>query len=117
MKKVTLVLLALGLLSMISLAAEVLIIKGDIIDNKCAEANKADLANFVKSHTKSCALMPGCKASGYAIYADGKLQKFDKASKEAIVEFLEKADSKLQVVVKAEMVGQELKLVSIENQK
>jgi hypothetical protein len=50
MKKATLVLLALGLLSMISFAAEVLIIKGDIIDNKCAEANKADLANFVKSH-------------------------------------------------------------------
>ena len=90
-------------------------LKGDIIDNMCAGAQKSQLSTFVKTHTKECALQ--CAASGYSIFSDGKLSKFDKASNPKIEEFLKKPDTKLQVVIVAEPEGKELDLVSIENQK
>lgn len=96
---------------------EAIVLKGSIIDNMCAGANKDTLAEFVKTHTKDCALMPGCVASGYSILADDKLYKFDKDSSAKVAEFLKNADSKLQVSVTAKQVGDELSLVSIENQK
>jgi len=95
---------------------EVVTLKGDVIDNQCATANKADLANFVKTHTKQCALMPTCAASGYSIFSDGKLYAFDKESSAKVEEFLKKDDSKLQVVVTANKSGDNLSLVSIANQ-
>lgn len=95
---------------------ETMILKGDIIDNMCAGSQKAEqLAEFVKTHTKTCAL--SCVASGYSIFADGKLQKFDMESNAKIEEFLKKEDSKLQVSVVVKKVGDVLSLVSIENQK
>jgi len=96
---------------------DAVVLKGDVIDNTCASANKDKLAEFVKTHTKQCALMPGCIESGYSFYADGKLYAFDKDSNAKVVEFLKKADSKLQVTITAKQVGDELSLVSIENQK
>jgi hypothetical protein len=93
------------------------ILTGDVIDNMCAGGNKANLAEFVKTHTKECALKPGCLDSGYSIYANGKLYAFDKDSSAKVAEFLKKADSKLQVTITAKQVGDELSLVSIENQK
>ena len=99
-------------------AEETVTLKGDIIDNMCAGAQKPEaLAEFVKTHTKQCALMPQCEASGYSIFSDGKLQKFDKASNAKIAEFLKKEGSKLQVVVTAKKIADELSLISIENQK
>ncbi|MFA5146414.1 MAG: hypothetical protein WC515_03420 [Candidatus Omnitrophota bacterium] len=92
-------------------------IKGDIIDNMCAGSKAPEaLAEFAAGHTKECALMPACAASGYSIFADGKLTRFDKDSNTKVEEFLKNPDSKLQVVVAAEKVGDELKLVSIANQ-
>ncbi len=95
---------------------EVVTLKGDVIDNMCAGANKNNLAEFVKTHTKECALKPGCIDSGYSIFADGKLYAFDKDSSAKVAEFLKKADSKLQVAITAKQVGDELSLASIENQ-
>jgi len=117
MRKVAFLILTLALVSLVALAADVMTLTGTVIDNKCAEANKADLANFVITHTKECALMPACAASGYAIFADGKLMVFNKNSNKKVEEFLKKDTSKTQVVVKAKMAGQELNLISIENQK
>lgn len=125
MKKLVLIAVALCLVTTFAFAAEavtatvgnaVMPIKGTIIDNACASANKANLAEFIKTHPKSCALMPNCVASGYSIYANGKLMQFDKGSSAKIEEFLKKDDSKLEVVVEANKVGDELKLVSIKNQ-
>ena len=99
-------------------AEKALILKGDIIDNMCAGSQKADqLAAFLKTHTKECALMHGCAPSGYSIFSNGKLSKFDKASSAKIEEFLKKPDSKLQVVATVEKEANELSLISIENQK
>ena len=99
-------------------AATEITLTGDIIDNMCAGTKTtAELAEFVKTHTKECALMPDCVATGYSIFADGTLYKFDKESNAKIEEFLKKEDSKLQVAVTVNKVGEELSLVSIENQK
>lgn len=99
-------------------AAKSTTMEGYIIDTKCAEANKAKLGEFVKTHTKECATAPDCKKTGYNIYSDGKLYKFDKASNKKISEFLDKADSTLQVKVEVEhKKGDVLKLVTIENAK
>lgn len=90
---------------------------GTIIDNMCAGTQKPEeLAAFVKTHTKQCALMPQCVASGYSIFADGKLSRFDKDSNVKVEEFLKKTDSKTDVVVVAQVVNDELSLVSINNQ-
>ncbi len=94
MKRLVLVVLGLCLLVSSGFAAETksaavkkspeLTLKGDIIDNSCAMANKANLASYVKTHTKECALRPGCVASGYSIFADGRLMTFDKKSNKKI---------------------------------
>jgi hypothetical protein len=97
-------------------AQESITLKGTIIDNKCAEANKANLSNFIKTHPKECAMAPACAASGYAIYTNEKLlMKFDKASCAKVTEFLKKTDSTLKVTIGAKQVGCELNLASIEN--
>lgn len=102
-------------LSLSIFAQENITLKGTIIDNKCAEANKANLSTFIKTHPKECAMMPACAASGYAIYTNEKLLiKFDKESCAKVVEFLKKKNSTLNVTVVAKQVGDELNLVSIE---
>jgi hypothetical protein len=101
-----------------AVASSEITLKGDIIDNMCAGAQKPEaLSAFVKTHTKQCVLTPACAASGFSIFADGKLYKFDQASNARIEEFLMKADSKLQVVVAVKKGQETLTLVSIENQK
>ena len=121
MKKAFLMLAALCFVSSLALAqgstgTETVTIKGAIIDNMCLDAHKTeDVAVFIKTHSKECALK--CEASGYAIFADGILNKFDQDSNAKITEFLKKEDSKLQVAVTAKKSGEVLSLVSIENQK
>ena len=117
MKKVVMAVLLASLVGLFSLAADILSFKGDIVDNMCAAENKDNLAEFVKTHTRECALMSDCVASGYSIFTEGKLYKFDQASNTKIEEFLRQPDSKLQVDVKAEKVGTVLKLVSIQSRK
>jgi hypothetical protein len=126
MKKRTYGILAVSMLAVLSLAIhveaypsdrEAITLRGTVIDNMCADGSKDNLAEFIKTHTKQCALMEHCVASGFSIFADGELHKFDVASNKKIAEFLRKSDSKLKVVVKAENSGKELSLVSIENQK
>lgn len=96
--------------------AEPAVLTGTVIDNACASSHQADLASFIKTHTKECALMPGCEASGYLLYSGGKLYKFDNEGSAKIAEFLKGKDAKLDVTVKAEVSGDMLKLVSVENQ-
>jgi len=89
---------------------------GTIIDNMCA-SNTKDIASFIKTHTKECALMPQCVASGYSLYADGMLQPFDDKSNAKVQEFLKKPESKLDVVVTATKADGMLSLISIKNRK
>ena len=91
-------------------------IRGIIIDNACAGGHKADLANFIKTHTKECLLMPSCEASGYNIFSEGKLYKLDKDSNAKIAAFLKQNSSTPNVVVKGKISKDMLKVVSVENQ-
>ena len=91
-------------------------LSGTIVDNQCASAQEpVGLADFVKTHTKQCMLVPECVASGYSIFSEGKLTKFDKVSNVKIEEFLRQENSKPDVTVVVNKVGEELSLVSIRN--
>ena len=92
--------------------------RGDIIDSMCLEAHKDALKEFIPTHTKDCVLSKQCRDSGMNLYqSDGTVLKFDKASDKKIGSFLEKKDSKLQVVVTAKKnTDTTYSLVSIKNQ-
>lgn len=95
-------------------AADTMTMKGYIIDTKCATANADKLADFVKTHPKDCAL--ACHETGYNLYSDGKLYKFDKASSDMAYDFLQKPDSKTMVSVEVVMTGGDtVKLVKVMN--
>jgi hypothetical protein len=90
--------------------------QGVLVDNACAGGHKDDMASFVKTHTKDCALMPGCIASGYSLYTqDGQLLGFSPKSNKSIVAFLKGLNSTLRVEVKVKRTGEILELVSIKN--
>lgn len=90
-------------------------LSGEIIDNACAESQKTEeMLAFLKKHTKKCVLK--CAASGYSLYANGMLLKFDAASNAKVEEFLKNSKSKLKVVVEADKVENTLSLISIKNQ-
>ena len=92
--------------------------KGIVIDNSCVSAQKPeDLHTFIKVHPKSCVLKPDSIASGYSIYADGRLQKFDKISNQKIDVFLKKDDSRLEVEVLVKLTDDGLRLITIQNQR
>ncbi|HEY6120569.1 MAG TPA: hypothetical protein VIV66_11445 [Pyrinomonadaceae bacterium] len=86
---------------------------GYLIDNACAGAHVKD-ANFketVKKHGTSCALMPNCAKTGYALFtADGKLYKFDEAGNKTVEELLKDTDTKngVSVSVEATLDGETL---------
>ena len=90
--------------------------EGIIIDNACATANKANLPEFIKTHPKSCALMPNCVKSGYSLYMpDGTLKAFDKTSNVKIEMFLKKKASRLDVMLTVKEKNGELQLITIMN--
>jgi len=70
----------------------------------------------VMTHTKECALKPECAASGYSIFAEGKLYKLNADSNAKVAAFLANADSRLDVVVTGDEVDGELNVVEIQNQ-
>jgi hypothetical protein len=115
---VSIVLLALLAVAPSVGAADAATYKGDIIDTMCLTGHAKNIKEFVPTHTKECVLKEGCRDSGMNLYqADGKVLKFDEASSGKIVGFLEKKDSKLQVVVTAEKNEDgTYKLVTIKNQ-
>ncbi len=99
-----------------TLTIDSIMFKGDIIDNISAGSKgTAELEDSVKTYSKEIALQPDCVKSGYSIFCEGKLYKFDAASNAKIEEFLKKPDSSLQVTAMVKKRNGELSLVSIEN--
>ena len=118
MKQFILLVAALVFLSGGAIAAnakgpETMTIKGTIVDNQCANAHKDTESEFIKTHTKECAL--ACAKSGYSIFANGSLVAFDSPSSKRIEAFLKKKDSKLTVAVVVKKAGDKYSLVSIKN--
>jgi hypothetical protein len=92
MKKVMLLLAGLALVatSAVAQTAQAMDFKGTLIDNACFKTDMpaAELAK----HTKDCALMDGCVASGYVVVtADGHVYKLDAKGNESVVTALKAA--------------------------
>jgi type 1 fimbria pilin len=79
------------MMSVVALAADKKEVKltGYVIDNACSARATGDTAlDKVKAHSTKCAQMPNCAKSGYAIFADGKLYKFDEDGNAKVAELL-----------------------------
>ncbi len=80
-------------------------INGYLIDNMCAGAlaKGKDFAEKVKKHKTSCALMPNCAGSGFAVLSDeGKLYKLDDAGNKIAEDLLKSTQTTAGVAVNAE---------------
>lgn len=77
---------------------------GYLIDNACASShvNDKDFETMLKNHGTSCATMESCEKSGYAVYANKKLYKFDDKGNASAEELLKNTTSKKGLHVKVE---------------
>ena len=79
-------------------------ISGYLIDNACAgaHAKDANFGDFAKKHKTSCALMPSCEGSGFAVYSEGKLYKLDAGGNTSATDLLKDTDTTMGVLVAIE---------------
>ncbi len=94
-----------------------LALKGALVDNLSAgEQSPEQLSEFVKSYSKTCALMPQCAVSGYSIVSGNKRYVFDRDSCYEIEAFLKQPKTTLNVEIEATLANDELSLDSIKSQ-
>src|SRR6267142_890997 len=90
---------------------------GYLIDNSCAANHAKDktFATWVKTHGTSCATMENCEKSGYAVFADDKLYKFDDNGNNSAAELLKNTKSKkgLHVTVEGTVEGDTIKVTKL----
>ena len=90
---------------------------GYMIDNACAASHATDktFGTWVKTHGTSCAMMDSCEKSGYAIYADDKVYKFDDKGNDSAAELLKNTKSKkgLHVKVEGTLDGDTIKVTKL----
>ncbi len=86
---------------------------GYLTDVKCGSGFKTDAD--AQMHTKSCALMPACAKSGYALFIDGKLIKLDDAGNKKAKAYLKalKDEKNMKVEIQGEMKGDILTVAQI----
>lgn len=77
---------------------------GYMIDNSCAANHASDktFGTWIKTHGTSCATMDSCEKSGYAVFANDKLYKFDDAGNTSAEALLKATKSKKGLHVKVE---------------
>ncbi len=105
---------ALGLTILPGLAeGKKVTLSGYLLDQMCGQEIK-DPAK-AKEHTRECALMDHCAASGYGIYVDGKLLKFDKAGSQPARTLLEnsKKEKEIEVIAEGTLSGNVLTVTSL----
>jgi len=102
---------ALPLVMVVALMAGALIaqeksvtLTGYLIDNACAASHATDktFGTWIKTHPTSCAQMESCEKSGYAVFANNKLYKFDESGNTSAEELLKNTKSKKGLHVKVE---------------
>jgi len=61
--------------------------RGYITDKQCADSVREDSnpKDYLKHHTKDCALMPNCRAKGYVLYTDHQWLALDKRGNEQAI--------------------------------
>jgi len=75
-------------------------ITGYVIDNMCAGTHAAE--DDAKEHTTSCALMPKCEKSGYAVVSGDKSYKLDANGNKLAAAVLKGTHTKKGVKVEVE---------------
>ena|SRR3977135_4237527 len=92
-------------------------INGYLIDNACSTGHLKDagFADRAKKHKTTCARMPSCEGSGYAVYTDGKLYKLDDAGNKSAAEILKDTETKegLMVAVEGTIDGETIHVTRI----
>ncbi len=98
MKRLALSLFAALMFMALPVAAET--VDGYLVDKMCSAKIVEKGGGAAKMHTKQCALMPDCKASGFGVVtADGKFLKFDASGDKKAITALEGTDKKDNVTV------------------
>lgn len=101
MKRLLVTALAAFALSAAPLAAET--VQGVLMDNMCMGKYKGKGFAAAQDHTKGCALMPNCKASGFAIIQeDGSVVKLDSKGNDLAVKAIEATSKEKDLQVKAD---------------
>lgn len=114
MKHIYVVLFEFVLLTSVPLAAES--VEGILMDKMCSGMVAKKGFDAAKSHTKDCALMDNCKASGYGVVtADGKFLKFDESGDQKAVKALQETNKKdnLNVNVEGKVEGDTIKVSNL----
>lgn len=92
---------ALALLGAVPSFAET--VEGILMDNMCSGMVQKKGYDAAKGHTKECALMDNCKASGFAVVtADGKVLKLDDKGNQMAVKALEATSKTENLTVKVD---------------
>jgi hypothetical protein len=91
-------------------------VKGILIDKKCSANALSQGQSFAKSHTKECALMPPCVASGYGVFtAQNKYIVFDAAGNKKALAAIKatKMKDNLEVTVTGDVQGDKIMVKSL----
>src|SRR4029453_17840645 len=101
-----------ALIALLSLAALIsaqnkATLTGYVIDKACAgnAAKKPDAMAAAAGHSKKCALMDNCAASGYGVYSDGKYYEFDDKGNELAKALIGKSGKEKGIKVSVEGGG------------
>lgn len=98
MRQLALSLFAALMFMALPVAAET--VDGFLIDKMCSAKIVEKGGGAAKMHTKMCAQMPDCKASGYGVVtADGKYLKFDDSGDKKATAALDGTDKKDNITV------------------
>ncbi len=98
MKHLSLVLVTLLFLGVAFVLADGHQVEGTLMDAACGE-RAAGNAERAANHSKSCALMPACEASGYGLIKDGTFHKFDDAGNKKAKAYLEATEKEKNLKV------------------
>ena len=75
-------------------------VTGFLLDSMCAGGHAHEA--MAKDHETSCALMPGCARTGFAVVSKEKVYKLDEAGNKLALELLKNTKTKKGVSVTAE---------------
>jgi hypothetical protein len=91
-------------------------IEGILVDRMCSTKIIKEGQKAAQAHTRECALMPHCLASGYGVYtAEGKFLTFDAAGNKQAEQALRasKKRNHLRVVVSGQQSGDTIQVTSL----
>ncbi|MCP5115550.1 MAG: hypothetical protein GY953_32385 [bacterium] len=106
----------LALVMLFAAAAPAAELEGHLVDTMCSAKVAKGGQKAAAMHTKDCAQMPPCEASGYGVVtSDSKFIKFDDAGNEKAVAALKATDKKdnLKVHVTGDVSGDNVKVTDL----